>query len=79
MKSADTKSTPCLSSDIGFLGSKNYTQQWAVNMFEKALKIEKRSTTGLFPIKKVDKGAIVPINVISLKLFQHQHRPDKCS
>ena len=26
---------------------------------------------GLFLIKKVDKVAIVPINVISLKLFQH--------
>ena len=32
-------------------------------MFEKALKIEKRLTMGLFPIKKVDKDAIVPINV----------------
>ena len=31
-------------------------------MFEKALNIEKRSTMGLFPIKKVDKDAIVPIN-----------------
>ena len=46
-------------------------------MFEKA-KIEKRLTVGLFPIKKVDKDAIVPINVISFKLFQHQHRPEKC-
>ena len=33
-------------------------------MFEKALEIEIRSTMGLFPIKKVDKNAIVPINVI---------------
>ena len=30
---------------------------------------------GLFPIKKVDKDAIVPINVISLKLFQHFFTP----
>ena len=34
-------------------------------MFEKALKIEKRSTMGIFPIKKADKDAIVPINVKS--------------
>ena len=30
-------------------------------LLEKALKIEKKSTMGLFPIKKVDKDAIVPI------------------
>ena len=35
------------------------------NMFKKALKIEKRSTRGLFLIKKVDKDALVPINVKS--------------
>ena len=34
-------------------------------MFEKALKIEKRSTIGPFLIKKVVKDAIVPINVKS--------------
>ena len=34
-------------------------------MFEKALNIEKKSTMGLFPRKKVDKNTIVPINVIS--------------
>ena len=34
-------------------------------MFGKALKIEKRLTMDIFPIKKVDKNAIVPINVIS--------------
>ena len=34
-------------------------------MFKKAQKMEKRSTMGLFPLKKVDKDAIVPINVKS--------------
>ena len=35
-------------------------------MFEKALNIEKRSTIGLFPIKKVDKNTLVPINVYTV-------------
>ena len=34
------------------------------NMFEKALKIEKKVDNGSIPDKKVDKNAIVPINVI---------------
>ena len=33
-------------------------------MFKKVLNIEKRSTVGLFPRKKVDKNTIVQINVI---------------
>ena len=35
------------------------------NMFEKALKKGKRSTMVYYRYKKVDKDAIVPINVIS--------------
>ena len=33
------------------------------NMFEKALKNRKKVHNGLLPIKKVDKDALVPINV----------------
>ena len=36
--------------------------------FEKAQNIEKKVDNGLFPIKKVDKGDIVPINVIIPRL-----------
>ena len=40
------------------------------NMFKKALKIQKKVDNGLFPIKKVDKDAIVPIHVKSSKWYQ---------
>ena len=34
-------------------------------MFENMFENRKKLNNGLFPIKKVDKNAIVPINVIS--------------
>ena len=45
----------------------------------KRSKNRKKVDNVLFQIKKVDKDAIVPINVISLKLDQIHHRPDKSS
>ena len=38
----------------------------------------KKVDNGIFPIKKFDKDGIVPINVISQKWYQLQHRPQKC-
>ena len=48
-------------------------------MFEKALKKEKRSTMVYYREKMVDRDALCPKNVMSYKLNQLQHRPDKCS
>ena len=49
------------------------------NMFEKILKQDKRLTIVYAREKKVDKDALCPINVISKKCNQLQHRPEKCS
>ena len=46
------------------------------NMFENALKEDKRSTIVYAQEKKVDKDAMCPINVISKKCTQLRHRQD---
>ena len=48
-----------------------------VNMFVKALKQEKRSTMVYYREKMVDRDVLCPINVMSFKFNQLQHRPDK--